>query len=219
MSSNSTYGHSDTRERILAATQALVAERGSKLKLGDVADRAGVSRQAVYLHFGDRTGLLVALVQHMDTTMALGESLAHLFKAETGAEVIARTMALHDRFSAAIDPVALILEAAQYDDEALGAAWRDRMRFRRQVHHKIVQRIAELGELAQEWPDEAAADLLYALTLPGPWRELTRELGWTQSQYVEVMSRLFGKALLVQKPAQPKHAKRVTEANIDATSK
>lgn len=203
MSSQAPYGDPDTRERILAATQALVAERGSKLKLSDVADRAGVSRQAVYLHFGDRTGLLVALVRHMDKTLALAESLAHLFQAETGADVIARTMALHGRFSAGIDPVALILEAAQYDDEALGAAWRDRMRFRHQVHRKIVQRIAELGELAQEWPAETAADLLYALTLPGPWRELTRELGWAQSQYVDAMTSLLGKALLAPVPPQP----------------
>ncbi len=210
MSSDVPYGDPDTRERILVATQALVAERGSKLKLGDVADRAGVSRQAVYLHFGDRTGLLLALVQHMDKTMALAESLAHLFEAETGAEVIARTMALHSSFSAAIDPVASILETAQYDDEALGAAWRDRMRFRHQVHLRIVQRIAELGELAPEQPAEAAADLLYAMTLPGPWRELTRELGWSQRQYAEVMSWLFGKALLAPVPprAAPKPAQR-----------
>ena len=203
MSSQAPYGDPDTCERILAATQALVAERGSKLKLSDVADRAGVSRQAVYLHFGDRTGLLVALVQHMDETLALADSLAHLFQAETGADVIARTMALHGRFSVSIDPVASILEAAQYEDEALGAAWRDRMRFRHQVHRKIVQRIAELGELAQECPPEAAADLLYALTLPGPWRELTRELGWEQSQYVNAMSWLLGKALLAPVSPQP----------------
>ncbi len=203
MSSQATYGHADTRERILAATQELVAERGSKLKLSDVADRAGVSRQAVYLHFGDRTGLLLALVRKMDETLELGESLAHLFQAETGADVIARTMALHGRFSASIDPVASMLEAAQYDDEALGGAWRDRMRLRHRVHRKIVQRIAELGELEQEWPAEAAADLLYALTLPGPWRELTRELGWSQSQYVDAMTRLLGKALLAPEPPQP----------------
>ncbi|CAN5621245.1 hypothetical protein BH23ACI1_BH23ACI1_32920 [soil metagenome] len=203
MSSPASYGDPATRERILATTRALVAERGPKLKLSDVADLAGVSRQTVYLHFGDRTGLLVALVQYMDGKLALEESLTHLFQAETGAEVIARMMALHGRFSASIDPVALMLEGAQYDDEALGAAWRDRMHFRHQVHQKIVQRIADLGALAQEWPLETAADLLYALTLPGPWRELTRELGWTQSRYVDAMTLLLGKALLTPWPPQP----------------
>jgi AcrR family transcriptional regulator len=197
LSSQSTYGDPQTRERILVTTRALVAEGGAKLKLSEVADRAGVSRQAVYLHFRDRAGLLVALVQHMDKSLALSESLSHVFRAQSGAEVIARTMALHRDFSAAIDPVALILEAAQYEDEALGAAWRDRMQFRRQVHRKIVQRIAELGELADTWTNDTAADLFYAVTLPGPWRELTRELGWTGSQYVDAMTTMLSRALLV----------------------
>jgi AcrR family transcriptional regulator len=197
LSSQSTYGDPETRERILVTTRALVAERGTKLKLGEVADRAGVSRQAVYLHFRDRAGLLVALVQHMDSSLALSESLSHVFQAQSGVEVIARTMALHGDFSAAIDPVALMLEAAQYEDEALGAAWRDRMHFRRQVHRKIVQRIAELGELADTWTNDTAADLFYAVTLPGPWRELTRELGWTGSQYVDAMTTMLSRSLLV----------------------
>ncbi|MEP7281028.1 MAG: TetR/AcrR family transcriptional regulator [Rubrivivax sp.] len=190
------YGDPETRERILTTTRELVAERGAKLKLGDVAERAGVSRQTIYLHFGDRTGLLLAVVQHMDQTLRLSESLAHVFAAESGAEVIARTMALHGRFSASVDPVALMLEAAQYEDEALGAAWRDRMHLRHQVHRRIVQRIAELGELSGEWSADIAADLLYAMTLPAPWRELTRELGWGDSQYVDAMSALISKALL-----------------------
>jgi AcrR family transcriptional regulator len=196
LSSQATYGDPDTRERILVTTRALVAERGANLKLGEVADRAGVSRQAVYLHFGDRTGLLLALVQHMDQSLALNQSLTHVFQAQSGIEVIARTMALHSEFSAAIDPVALILEAAQYEDEALGAAWRDRMRFRHQVHRKIVERIAELGDLADTWTRDAAADLFYAVTLPGTWRELTREHGWTRDRYVDLMTTMLSRALL-----------------------
>jgi AcrR family transcriptional regulator len=211
-SGQSQYGDPATRERILSTTQELVAEYGSRLKLSDVAGRAGVSRQAIYLHFGDRSGLLLALVQHMDQTLGLSESLAHVFAAESGADVIARTMALHGRFSASVDPVAVALEAAQYDEEALGAAWRDRMRLRHQVQRRIVQRIAELGELADEWSLETAADLLYAMTLPGPWRELTREVGWSQSQYVDAMTALLSKALLspasLQKIRRPALRKR-----------
>jgi AcrR family transcriptional regulator len=180
----------------------LVTEHGARLKLSDVADRAGVSRQAVYLHFKDRAGLLVALVQHMDESLSLNESLSHVFQSRSGIEVVARTMALHGEFSAAIDPVALMLEAAQYDDDALGAAWRDRMRFRRQVHRKIVQRIAELGELADTWTIDTAADLFYAVTLPGPWREMTRELGWTGNEYVDAMTTMLGRALLVPEAAR-----------------
>ena len=201
MSSDRSYGDPETRRRILEATRGLIAERGSDVKLSEIADRAGVSRQAIYLHFGDRTRLLVALVQHMDDSLNLGESLAHVREASDGGELIERTMELHSSFSAAIDSVALVFEAAQYDDEALGSAWRDRMRFRHQVHRDLVKRIADHGDLADEWTTDTAADLFYAITLPGPWRELTRELGWTADEYVEGMTTLLHRALLAQPPA------------------
>ncbi len=196
MSSDRTYGDPETRRRILEAARELIAERGSLLKLSEVAYRAGVTRQAVYLHFGDRTGLLVSLVQFMDEAVQLGESLAAIHEAPTSADLIERTMQLHSRFSEAIDPVALVLESAQYHDEALGTAWRDRMEFRHGVHRRLVERIADDGELAEGWSVETAADLFYAVTLPGPWRELTRELGWSADDYREHMTRLLQRALL-----------------------
>lgn len=50
-------------ERVLdAAAELVIAHDVGKLTMRDVADRAGVSRQTVYNEFGDRTGLLEALV-------------------------------------------------------------------------------------------------------------------------------------------------------------
>lgn len=201
MSSDPSYGDPGTRTRILEATRSLIAEHGSAVKIGEIATQAGVSRQAVYLHFGDRTQLLVALVQHMDESLSLGESLAHVHAADDSTELIARTMELHAEFSTAIDAIALVLEAAQYEDAELGTAWRDRMRFRHQVHHDLVQRIADKGDLSPEWTVNVAADLFYAVTLPGPWRELTRELGWTNGQYAEAMTSLLNRALLTDSTA------------------
>lgn len=198
MSSDQPYGDPDTRRKILETTSDLIAEHGADLKLSEVADRAQVSRQAIYLHFGDRTGLLVALVQHMDEALDLATSLAHVHEASDGVDLIERTMALHSRFSAAIDAVALVLEGAQYADEALGNAWRDRMRFRLGVHRDLVQKIADFGELAEGWTVDRAADLFYAVSLPGPWRELTRELGWTADDYVAGLTMFLSRALLVE---------------------
>lgn len=196
MSSAESYGDPETRVRILETTLRLVPDAGVNLKLSEVAEHAGVSRQAIYLHFGDRTGLFVALVQHMDETMDLGESLNRILQATSGAEVIRLVMETHSQFNTAIDPVALVLEGAQYHDEALGAAWRDRMRFRHQAHRNFIELIDSHNDLADHWTIEAAADLFHAATLLGPWRELTRELGWTNQQYVEHMTGLLSRALL-----------------------
>ena len=51
--------------------------------------------------------------------------------APTGDELLERAMQLNTDFWTAVCPVAQVLEAAQHDDEALGAAWRDRMGFAR----------------------------------------------------------------------------------------
>jgi hypothetical protein len=68
---------------------------------------------------------------------------------------------------------------------------------RRQQHiRSIVERIAAEGGLAEGWSVNAAVDLIYVVTMPGPWRELTRELGWTAEQYTQSLTRLVRSALL-----------------------
>ena len=145
-----------------------------------------MSRQAVCLHFGDRNGLLLALVHHMDETLDLGASLAHVQAAPTGAELLERGMRLNTEFWTAVDPVARVLWAAEDDDEALAVAWRDRMELRKMA----------FGMLAAEWTVEEAAALLYAVAHFDTWRELTRELHWTDDHYVDAMTRLLCRSLL-----------------------
>ena len=58
---------SDTHTRILAETMRLMEERhGQDGCLSDVAQAAGISRQAIYLHFTNRTQLLIATVRYAD---------------------------------------------------------------------------------------------------------------------------------------------------------
>lgn len=196
VSSANDYGDPDTRQRILAAAQELIAEQGSSLSVKDIAARADVSRQAVYLHFGDRAGLVIGVVQQMDEALNLGTSIEKIMACESGEALIEAVMKVHVDFSEAIDSVALILEAAQYEDHALGAAWRDRMQFRHGAHRAFAQRLADLGELSDQWTAEEAGDLFYATTLVGPWRELTRELGWSRDDYLRRMTLMLSRTLL-----------------------
>lgn len=185
------YGDPDTRHRILLATWEVIEEIGAEIRISDVAKRAGVSRQAIYLHFGDRAGLLLALVAFMPESLGFQDLLAHVFAAESGVEMLRRAVALHSNYSAKIDSVARVLEAAQYQDAALGAAWRDRMKRSRVAHRTIIERIAAEGHLAEGWTVDEAADLFYTVTMQGPWRELTHELGWSPEQYAERLTRLL----------------------------
>lgn len=194
--SSETYGDPETRTRILDATRELIEDRGSALKLGEVAEHASVSRQAVYLHFGDRNGLLLALVSHMDQALALGESLALVHAAPTSLELLERAMRLNTEFWAAVHPVAQVLEAAQHQDDALGAAWRNRMQVRQVTFAAMIQQVTDNGDLAPEWTVQEASEMLYGVAHFDTWRELTRELGWKDDRYVEAMTRLLRRALL-----------------------
>ena len=57
----------DTRTRILNACHTLlVSDTGASTRMSDIAKAAGLSRQAVYLHFKTRAELLIALTRHID---------------------------------------------------------------------------------------------------------------------------------------------------------
>jgi len=189
------YGDPKTRQRILDTCGELLIERGAELRLQEVAKRAGVSRQALYLHFGDREGLILALVRRMDETLELSERLAHVYSARSGRELLERAMRLTTEFWRQVAPVASVLVGTQQDD-ALREAWRDRMTFRRGTFRRMAEQLERLGELASSWDIDEAADLLYAVTHFDSWRELTGELGWSDDHYVHAMSELLGRALL-----------------------
>jgi AcrR family transcriptional regulator len=200
------YGDPDTRRRILDATWALLEERGSGIRIADIAAKAGVSRQAVYLHFGDRSSLFVALGDYIDVSFGRNNLRKHVFGAPTGAESLRRWIQTMSWYSAKIDSVSRILELAAESDEALDAVWRDRIIGRRSHVSRIAKRIAADGHLADGWSVEAAADLIFTVTLPGPWRVLTSVLGWSEERYAEEITGLLERSILAptitaQRPA------------------
>ncbi|MGE0722848.1 MAG: TetR/AcrR family transcriptional regulator [Alphaproteobacteria bacterium] len=83
-----TYHHGDLRAALLAAAEALIAERGlDGFSLREAARRAGVSPAAPSHHFGDTAGLLTELA--IDGFERLSATLAAATEAG-GADPIAR---------------------------------------------------------------------------------------------------------------------------------
>ena len=190
------YGDPETRRRILDTAWALLEEQGTGVRIADIAAKAGVSRQAVYLHFGDRTSLFVALGDHVDVSFGRDRLRAHVFGAPTGVESLRRWVQTMSWYTAKIDTVSRIVELAAESDEALAAVWKDRMTGRRGHVRRIAERIAAEGQLADGWTADAAADLIFAVTLPGPWRVLTSVVGWSNERYADVITGLLELSLL-----------------------
>src|SRR5512135_1047982 len=76
---------SETRTRILKETMRLMEQqRGQGVRISDIARAAGVSRQAVYLHFSNRTELLVATARYADEVYGLDQQLQPLQATTSG---------------------------------------------------------------------------------------------------------------------------------------
>ena len=76
-----------TRERILIATVEMLEQHGGRgVRMSDIAKAAGISRQAVYLHFASRADLLVAATQYLDEVLEIDRRLAPSRAATSGVE-------------------------------------------------------------------------------------------------------------------------------------
>src|SRR5919204_5147604 len=65
-----------TRTALLAAARAVLEERGfPQLTMAAVAERAGVTRRAVYLHFTSRSDLVGALFEYVAETEGLAAAV------------------------------------------------------------------------------------------------------------------------------------------------
>ncbi|WP_441947123.1 TetR/AcrR family transcriptional regulator [Nocardia sp. 2TAF39] len=110
------------REAVIAAAQQILTEAGvARLSTKEVAKRAGVAESSIFYHFGDRIGLLQAVVQqHLRPFKdVLGEVDGH---GELRAYLVALMEALENFFVATI-PVA----AAIQSDAELRAKYLDRV--------------------------------------------------------------------------------------------
>lgn len=115
----------DLRRQVLDASAALVASDGvDALSLREVARRAGVSHQAPYHHFGDREGILAALVEEGFAGLADGLAGAPGL-AEAGRAYVRFALAHPGHFRVMFRPDLVALErhpqAQEQAKRALGA--------------------------------------------------------------------------------------------------
>ena len=169
-----------TRLQILEVARRLLAERGpAAIRMEDVASEAGLTRQAIYLHFKTRGALMTALVDHVDRTQGLRE-LVEPVLAERD-PVVALRMLLHvvAVYAPKISDIARAIDMSRADDEAMAAAWDDRMAARRARLRSLLARV----ELADSWTLARATDAIWALSAPGTFQNLVVDRRWTTAAF------------------------------------
>lgn len=173
-----------TRDVILDAAARLFAERAVGVTLEEIAEEAGLSRQTVYVHFGSRTGLLIAMVQHIDESGTLQGLVQQVFDAPTALAALDAVVTLHAEYHPTVYNFANLMMIHRHEDEAIRAAWDERMESRRNLYHSVVQWLERDGLLDSEWTVEIATDLLWALTSWQLWEQLVVEGGWSKADYL-----------------------------------
>jgi AcrR family transcriptional regulator len=177
-----------TRERVLTAAWRLARERGSvDFTLAEVAVRAGISRQGVYLHFANRAGLLVEMARHADHHSGFVRGLAAARRAPA-VESARRVLRLWYRHLAAILPVARALEAAAITGADGSAAYHDRMDAWHETLRISVAALAEAGRLRPEWTVGRATDWVWARTQPSGYEYLLSR-GWSPARAAGQLTR------------------------------
>jgi AcrR family transcriptional regulator len=186
-----------TKAAILDATWELLEEQGPDLvTMSSVAERAGVSRRALYLHFSSRADLLLALHAHVDERLDLAASSQRVMEAPDAIaclEAFAGHLALFHPKIQRIDHA--LLRAKDTDDDVAAMAeqgmqiWLDGCR-------RITQRLADENRLAEPWTVVTAADFLWHFMFPEVLDRLMEQRGWSIEDYEQLLSVTFRRALV-----------------------
>jgi AcrR family transcriptional regulator len=178
-------GSTSTRERILECAWQLALERGvESVTLADVGRAAGISRQAVYLHFPNRATLLTHAARQFDRASGFDDRLA----ATIGLPPREAFETLAAEWLAYIPSVATVgraLEAAWMRGEDGGEAWRDRMDDLYRAMRAAIRRLDGAGLLRDGWDVPRAADWAFTLMQIENWYQLTAVRGWTHESAAE----------------------------------
>jgi AcrR family transcriptional regulator len=190
--------NSETRFRILqAALDLLEAEQSSGVRMTDIARQAGISRQAVYLHFTTRTELLIAATHFLDSLHSTDERLAASRSAETGIERLEAYIDAWGSYIPEIHGIAKALLAMSDTDDAAAEAWNGRMQAMREGCQAAIKALHRDGMLNSDYSQKMATDLLWTMLSIRNWEQLTIQCGWSKKKYISELKSLTRRIFVV----------------------
>jgi AcrR family transcriptional regulator len=178
----------ETRLRILKATLRLLeGGEAQGVRMTDIAEQAGISRQALYLHFATRAELLSATTRYVEELHRSEERLLPSRTAKTGVERLNAYIDAWGDFIPDIYGTAKALMAMSDTDDAAATTWRERMRDMREGCEAAILALKKDKMLSQNYRPDQATDLLWMLLSVRNWEHLNIACGWSQAQYLEAM--------------------------------
>ncbi len=179
---------SSTRTRILDAAREITEKQGAPPTMSALSRAVGISRQALYLHFPDRTQLLLALVAHAGEQEQIEAGMAAVTQAPDAATAIRAWASLQAQRRPRLAPAARALADTRHGDPSASAAWTDRAAYRMRVATSIVERLREEGRLDPTWTTSEAAALLWELNSFHVWDDLVNGAQVAPDRYAEIIT-------------------------------
>ncbi len=174
-----------TRTRILQASLNLLEEgQGKGVRMSDIAGKAGISRQALYLHFRTRGELLIATTHYVDDLHGGEDRLTASRTAETGKERLDAFIKAWGGYLPEIYGIGKALLAMRDTDAEAAAAWDKRMQDMREGCEAAIRDLARDNALTPFYSPVQATDLLWTMLSLRNWEQLTIECGWSREEYV-----------------------------------
>ena len=153
--------------------------------MAEIADAAGVTRQLLYVHFENRTALLVELSRLLDADARTPELQATIDDAPDARAALRASVRAQAEIKPKIYGLATSLELLRPTDDAAAAACDEREAARLRRCRAVVDRLASEGCLADGWGRAAAAELLWSMTSLRSWEDLVQRRGWSSSTWVK----------------------------------
>jgi len=183
--------------RILdAALKRLSRGESADFTMAQIAAAARVSRQAVYLHFKDRTALLIAIARRVDEQLGIPHEVQAIEQAVSAEVAIQMMVSLQARLNPRIWPAARAMEAVRRTDAAVESAWQDRLQFRLEGCRKIIARLERERRLRSGLDPDVATDTLWSLTSLRTWEDLVLQRRWSASEYEQQLTSLLWQHLV-----------------------
>ncbi len=186
-----------TRREILDAAWTLIAKRGAEVSMTDIAQAVGMTRQSVYVHFGSRGGLLMALVRRADEREGIIEALTDAMHVQPAADRLDTCLRAWFDFVPKIHPVARDLIRLRTTDKEAADAWHDRMDDLHGLFKLLVQSLKKDKALAPYWTVPRATDYLWSGCSVQAWSLLVEDRGWSGAEAAKAIRYSLARALLV----------------------
>lgn len=175
-----------TRQKILDSTLKLLEKSsgGKEVRMSDIAKEAGISRQAVYLHFPTRADLLIAVTYRLDEIYDAAARLIKPAQAETGALRLDAYIEAWLGYLPLIYGVVKAMMDMRDDDEAANEAYSLRMQHIRNACETTILALKDDNQLQPHLNVDIATDILWTLLSIPVWEQYRFKCGWTAKECI-----------------------------------